>query len=131
MPDTRYFCKKNEMTITGKLNKVAAAVIGPRSKLYAVKNSDNATGTVFAELLVSRSASKKSFHANKKVKIPVEMIPGMVIGRMIFRKLTIGEAPSIEAASSISIGTALKKLIIIHSTNGILTAAYTTTRAGK
>ena len=70
------------MIITGKLNKNAPAHMGPKSKLYADRNPANPTVNVFASVLVSNNAMRKSFHARNKVNMNAVAKPGLQIGRL-------------------------------------------------
>ena len=82
-----YLCANIDKIITGKLNKNAPAHIGPRSRLYADKNPASPTVNVFAFVLVSNNATRKSFHARNNVKINAVANPGLQIGRITLRNV--------------------------------------------
>ena len=83
------------MIITGKLNKNAPAHIGPKSRLYADKKPAKPTVNVFAFVLVSNNATRKSFHAKNYVNINAVAKPGLQIGRITFLNVCRLLAPSI------------------------------------
>lgn len=83
MPFTMNFCATIERTMTGKLKMSAPAHIGPKSILYADKNSDSPTVNVFALVLVKSKDSRNSFHDRNKVNTNAVASPGVQIGRMI------------------------------------------------
>ena len=64
-------------------------------------------------LRVSILTSKNSWYTNTRVNRDVVIIPGHIIGIMTLIKASNLDAPSTIAASSISLGISLKKLLSI------------------
>jgi hypothetical protein len=61
-------------------------------------------GKVAVEGEVNVRANRKSFHDRMNVKSEAVTSPGLLRGRITFQKASIGEHPSIRAASSMSTG---------------------------
>src|SRR3954466_11685061 len=70
--------------------------------------------TYMLESVVSTSAQTYEFQAIRKVKSDTATRPGRTSGKMTRKKTESRDAPSIIAASSISVGIARKKLMSIH-----------------
>jgi hypothetical protein len=70
------------------------------------------TGSVLASVLVSSAAKKYSFQHNTSVRMNAATIPGTASGNMIRMNAPQTDRPSTKAASSSSIGMALK--LIAH-----------------
>ncbi|MGZ2377532.1 hypothetical protein ACVI3U_005498 [Sinorhizobium medicae] len=66
----------------------------------------------------STSAAKNSFQALRKAKIDTVAIPGITSGSSTLTSSLRSRAPSMRAASSISLGTASKALRIMKTEKG-------------
>ena len=88
---------------------VAAAAIGPQSKVLLEMKLATNTGRVFEFSPAIITGIKNSFHERSAIKTPVATIPGIASGRRILRNICVFDAPSTRAASSSSIGICLKK----------------------
>src|SRR5579885_1791022 len=107
------------MTTTGTVASVPMAMISPHLMSKDVMNSAMPTGMVFELPSVMRMlANRNSFQDSTNTKTPTEKVPGKAKGRKIRRKALKKDAPSTQAASSISRGIFSKKERNIQSANG-------------
>src|SRR5690242_2271104 len=102
------------------------AAISPKSTELRPVNSAMATGIVLefpVEVKISeyRNSSQQSRNANS----PVAITPGLASGRITRNSAPSRVQPSTRAASSSSRGSEPKKLLIVHSENGVTSEQYT------
>ena len=111
---------KIKSIITGKLARTAPDNKNPQSIWYWPTMAANPTGNVFkSSVLINIEANKYSVQDIIKQKILILAIPGAASGITIF-DITINlDAPSIYAASSISLGINLKKAFKIQTAKGV------------
>src|SRR5262244_3004157 len=94
---------------TGTVASVPIAMISPQRTSNEVMNSAIPIGIVFMSLLViSTLANRNSFQESTNTNTATEKMPGNESGKMMDRKVRKKDAPSTQAASSISIGTVSK-----------------------
>ena len=71
-------------------------------------------------LLLLRTSGKMNWlQPNRKVTMAVAAIPGRAMGSTTLRKACIVDAPSMNAASSMARGNAIKTLYMIHMARGM------------
>ena len=96
---------------------VAAAVDHDQYSISSARKSpDIATGKVFVEL-VRTKANMYSLNADKNMRKNVATSPGITFGRITRQNALNSEHPSIIAASSKSVGTAIKNPLNIQIAN--------------
>ena len=99
---------------------MVAAVMISQGNEYSPGKSEMPTGAVRMKLsLIKTSESGNSFQEKMKTISPVEIKPGAESGKMMLQKMRRLLAPSTLAASSISCGTVLKKLVRIQMAIGV------------
>jgi hypothetical protein len=104
----------------GIIDITTEAAISPYRIAYAVTKRDAATLTVAAFLRVSINAKRYSFQLARNVRIDTANIPGKLRGKMMLKINLVLEQPSINAASSNSMGMSLMKLLRTRIDNGRL-----------
>ena len=93
--------------------------VNANTKAILVNSPHNPTGKVFkSSPLIRIDANINSVHEITKQKIAILAMPGAANGSIIENRILNLEAPSIYAASSISLGIILKKAFNIHTANG-------------
>src|SRR5215831_11722733 len=103
---------------TGNVASVPIAMISPHRMSKDVMNSAMPSGIVFmSPLVISTLANKNSFHESTNTKTATENMPGKASGNMIVEKVRKNEAPSTQAASSISRGMPSKNDLSIQRAN--------------
>src|ERR1700730_17754427 len=98
-PRTRYRWAASAPIQTGRTTTVPAAMMLFHSTLTGLTNSVNPTGAVRVPAPVRTLAKRNSFQANIKAESPVAIIPGIVSGTVMRRKVPSGLLPSTWAAS--------------------------------
>src|SRR5688572_33005552 len=71
---------------------------------------------------VRMDAANTSFHDSTKVKMPAAARPGNASGNATLRKAPMGVHPNVSAASSRSLGTDTKMLLVISTVVGSASA---------
>src|SRR5437870_10421933 len=118
-PRRKYFCAARNRPTTGIVVNVPSAMISPQRISNDVMNSAMPTGIVLLMPDVARMlANKNSFHDSANTKMPTEKIPGNVSGTMTTQNVRRNDAPSTQAASSISRGMPRKNERSIHTARG-------------
>ena len=116
--------------MTGKLARTAPDNKKPQSIWYCPTIPANPTGKVFkSSPLIKIEAKRYSVQDIIKQKIDTLAIPGADKGTTILDITIYLEAPSMYAASSISLGINLKKAFNIQTANGVANKTLTIIKA--